>query len=71
MPEDNDMPTMEEVEKSLADIDRILHQMLLLSELSASDSNVQRENLQEVLERLRNKIDRIADQLPPLDPPLN
>lgn len=67
MPEDNSIPTMEEVEKSLADIDRILHQMLLLSELSASDNNVQRESLQKVLERLRNKIDSIADQLPPLD----
>ena len=63
MPEDNHTPTPEEIDSSLADIDRILHQMLLLSELSASDSNVERENLQKVLERLRDKIDSIADQL--------
>lgn len=67
MPEDNDIPSLEEVESSLEEIDRILHQMLLLSELSASDSNVQRETLQKVLDRLRNKIDNIADRLSPPD----
>lgn len=50
-------------EEALDEIDRILHQMLMLAGLSASDSNVDRENLQFVLERLKNKIDRIADQL--------
>ena len=68
MPEDNNIPTLEEVESSLEDIDRILHQMLLLAGLSASDSNVQRESLQKVLERLRARIDSIADRLTPPDP---
>ena len=68
MPEDNNIPTLEEVESSLEDIDRILHQMLLLAGLSASDSNVQRESLQKVLDRLRDRIDSIADRLSPPDP---
>lgn len=49
--------------ESLEEIERTLQQMLLLAELSASDINVDRERLQAVLERLRDKIDRIADQL--------
>lgn len=50
-------------EDALDEIDRILHQMLLLAELSASDSSVDRQSLQKVLERLQSKIDRIADRL--------
>ena len=50
-------------EDALNEIDRILHQMLLLAELSASDGAIDRESLQTVLERLQNKIDRIADRL--------
>lgn len=53
----------QDVERALDEIDRILHQMLLLAELSASDSNVDRQSLQKVLERLQDKIDRIADRL--------
>jgi len=53
----------QELLNALDEIDRHLHQMLLLAELSASDSNVDRESLQKVLEHLRKKIDRIADQL--------
>lgn len=53
----------QDVERALDEIDRVLHQMLLLAELSASDSNVDRQYLQKVLERLQNKIDRIADRL--------
>lgn len=49
--------------EALDEIDRILHQMLFLSELSASDETVDRESLQKLLERLQAKIDRIADQL--------
>ena len=49
--------------ESLEEIERTLHQILLLAELSASDVNVDRERLQAVLDRLRDKIDRIADQL--------
>ena len=51
------------IEDALDEIDRILHQMLLLAELSASDGAVDRESLQKVLERLQNKIDRVADRL--------
>lgn len=47
----------------LDEIDRTLHQMLVLSELSASDGNMNRANLQKVLEHLQNKIDRAADRL--------
>lgn len=50
-------------EDALNEIDRILHQMLLLAELSASGGAVDRQSLQTVLERLQNKIDRIADRL--------
>lgn len=53
----------QEVEHALDEVDRILHQMLLLAELSASDSNVDRQSLQKVLERLQRKIDAIADRL--------
>lgn len=53
----------QDMELGLAQIDHILHQMLLLAELSASDSNVDRQSLQKALKRLQDKIDRIADQL--------
>ena len=56
-------PLPQDVERALDEIDRILHQMLLLAELSASDSNVDRQNLQKVLERLQKKIDAIADKI--------
>lgn len=49
--------------RSLEEIDHILHQMLLLSELSASDADLDRLMLQRGLECLGKKIDRIADQL--------
>lgn len=63
MKETENQPLPQEVERALDEIDRILHQMLLLAELSASDSNVDRQSLQKVLERLQNKIDAIADRL--------
>lgn len=53
----------QDVELALDEIDRILHQMLLLAELSASENNVDRQSLQNVLERLQNKVDAIADRL--------
>ena len=37
--------------------------MLLLAELSAGNGDVDRDSLQKTLERLRDKIDRIADGL--------
>ena len=61
MPEEGALP--QEIQDGLDEIDRILHQMLVLAELSASDSPVDRERLQQVLDHLRRKIDRIADAL--------
>ena len=63
MEEAENQPLPQDVEHALDEIDRILHQMLLLAELSASDSNVDRQNLQKVLERLQSKIDAIADKI--------
>lgn len=48
---------------ALDEIDRVLHQMLALAELSASEGDIERANLQKVLEHLRRKIDHIADRL--------
>lgn len=63
MEETENQPLPQDLERALDEIDRILHQMLLLAELSASDSNVDRQNLQKVLERLQKKIDAIADKI--------
>ena len=63
MEENKNQPLPQDIERALDEIDRILYQMLLLAELSASDSNVDRQSLQKVLERLQDKIDRIADRL--------
>lgn len=63
MEETENQPLPQDIEHALDEIDRTLHQMLLLAELSASDSNVDRQNLQKALERLRDKIDHIADRL--------
>ena len=63
MEKSENQPLPQDVERALDEIDRILHQMLLLAELSASDSNVDRQSLQKVLERLQNRIDTIADRL--------
>jgi len=60
---DSDGDLSKSIEEALDEIERILRQMQLLAELSASDSNVDRESLQKVLERLRQKIDRIADSM--------
>ena len=63
MEESENQSLPQDVERALDEIDRILHQMLLLAELSASDSNVDRQNLQKTLERLQKKIDTIADKI--------
>ena len=63
MEEYEDRPLPQDVERALDEIDRVLHQMLLLAELSAGESDVDRRSLQNVLERLRDKIDRMADRL--------
>ena len=56
-------PPVRSVDEALNEIDRILHQMLLLAELSASDGTVDRNSLQRALERLQARIDRIADTI--------
>lgn len=61
--EDNGGVLPQSMIEALEEIDRILHQMLLLAELSASEQNVDRESLQKALERLRDKIDRIASTI--------
>lgn len=63
MDKTENQPLPQNIEHALDEIDRILHQMLLLAELSASDSRVDRQSLQKVLEHLQDKIDRIADCL--------
>lgn len=63
MEKSENQPLPQDIERALDEIDRILHQMLLLAELSASDSNVDRQSLQKVLDRLQNRIDTIADRL--------
>ena len=63
MEKSENQPLPQDVERALDEIDRILHQMLLLAELSASDSDVDRQSLQKVLERLQNRINTIADRL--------
>lgn len=40
MEKSENQPLPQDVERALDEIDRILHQMLLLAELSASDSDV-------------------------------
>lgn len=61
--ENSDIPPCQNLELGLAEIDRILHQMLLLAELSASDASLDRAALQRELKHLSTKIDRIADQM--------
>ena len=48
---------------TLDEIDRTLRQMLVLAELSVGNGDINRDNLQIVLEHLQVKIDRAADRL--------
>lgn len=59
--EDPNLP--QDAQAALDEIDQVLHQMLMLAELSAGEGNIERSNLQRVLKHLQRKIDRIADQL--------
>lgn len=62
--ENNKIPqSPQDIDAALAEIERTLDQMLVLAQLSASDLHVDRAALQKTLERLQNKIDRIADGL--------
>lgn len=63
MQDHEDLGKIRSVDAALAEIERTLDQMLTLARLSAADLNVDRAALQKTLERLQNKIDRIADML--------
>jgi|MucameStandDraft_1065616.scaffolds.fasta_scaffold21760_3 archaellum component FlaC len=56
-------PTIADIDQSLSEIERILKQIMILAEFSASDLNVDRATLQKTLEHLQYKIDRIADNI--------
>lgn len=58
---DFDSP-IESIDQALREIDRLLHQMLFLAELSASGLALDRAALQKVFARLQQRIDRIADR---------
>lgn len=60
---DRDEAFLQDMDTSLAEIERTLDQMLVLAELSASELSVDRAALQKTLERFQKKIDRIADHL--------
>ncbi len=51
------------VEEAVDEIDRILHQMLVLAELSAGEGSLDRAALQKTLDHMRREIDRLADQI--------
>lgn len=51
------------VEEAVDEIDRLLHQMLVLAELSAGDGDLDRAALQKTLEHMRREIDRLADAI--------
>ena len=54
---------VQEALDALDEIDRALHQMLMLAELSAGEGDINRENLQKVFEYLKIKINWAADRL--------
>lgn len=61
---ENDAPLPpEDIASGLDSISRALEQMLALAELSASDLNLNRDAMQKTLERLKDRIDQIADRL--------
>lgn len=56
-------PLPQAVEEALDEIELRLRKMLALARLSASASDVDRMVLQKKLERLREEIDRIANEM--------
>lgn len=55
--------SIQAIDQALGEIEHTLEQMLVLARLSASDLNVDREALQKTLDRLKGKIDHIADTI--------
>lgn len=62
MPTENEL-TPEYIDKALAEIERTLEQMLDLAHLSATALDLDRAAMQKNLDKLKAKIDRIADTL--------
>ena len=61
---ENDAPLpLEDIISGLDKISYTLDQMLVLAELSASDLDLDRDALQKTLDRLKDRIDRIADHI--------
>ena len=65
MKENNAPLPPEELASGLDEISHTLDQMLALAQLSASDLDVDRGALQKTLDRLKDRIDRIADRIGP------
>lgn len=55
--------SIQAIDQALGEIERTLEQMLILARLSASDLDVDRAALQKTLDRLKRKIDHIADTI--------
>lgn len=55
--------SIQAIDQALGEIEHTPEQILILARLSASDLNVDREALQKTLDRLKGKIDRIADTI--------
>lgn len=52
-----------DIDSGLDAISHTLEQMLALAKLSASDLDLNRDALQKTLDRLKNRIDQIADYI--------
>ena len=64
LPDENEeILHIQDTDAALAEIERLLDQMLVLAKVSASSLDVDRDALQETLTRLQAKIDHIADSL--------
>ena len=63
MKENNAPKPLEDIVSGLDTISHTLEQMLALAELSASDLNLDRDALQKMLDRLKDRIDQIADRI--------
>ena len=62
--EKNNAPLLpNDIDAALAKISHALEQMLVLAKLSASDLNLDRNALQKMLDRLKDRIDQIADYI--------
>lgn len=56
-------PPPKDIASGLDEISRTLDQMLVLAKLSASDLDLNRNALQKTLDRLKDRIDQIADHI--------